>query len=283
MASTRVARTAVWDMMQFALNGIVFVLLGEQLPTILRGAASSVIETGHMNPWWLAVYALAISLGLTVLRFLWVWVSLRLTVFKVRYSGEKFIQPHWRLVLATSLAGVRGAITLAGVMTLPLAMPDGTPFPQRDVTILLATAVILLSLVLASIGLPRVLQGLEFPEESASRREEDRARRAAALAAIEAINRLPRDAAALPADADVQSQSIAHVIGLYQHRLENQRDEDGKGERTRQANAIERELRLAGLQAEREAIFDLARHGDISDQVSRKLVREIDLVESRYR
>ncbi|HWT72778.1 MAG TPA: Na+/H+ antiporter [Oxalicibacterium sp.] len=283
MASTRVARTAVWDMMQFALNGMVFVLLGEQLPTILRGAASSVMETGHMNPWWLAIYAFAISVGLTVLRFLWVWVSLRLTVFKARYRGEKFIQPHWRLVLATSLAGVRGAITLAGVMTLPLAMPDGAPFPQRDVTIFLATAVILLSLVMASIGLPRVLEGLEFPEESATRREEDRARHAAAQAAIEAINRLPRDVAALPADADMQSQSIAHVIGLYQHRLDNHRQEDGKGEQARQADAMERELRLTALQAEREAIFDLARRGDISDQVSRKLVREIDLVESRYR
>lgn len=283
MASTRVARTAVWDMMQFALNGMVFVLLGEQLPTILRGAASSVMETGHMNPWWLAIYAFAISVGLTVLRFLWVWVSLRLTVFKARYRGEKFIQPHWRLVLATSLAGVRGAITLAGVMTLPLAMPDGAPFPQRDVTIFLATAVILLSLVMASIGLPRVLEGLEFPEESAMRREEDRARHAAAQAAIEAINRLPRDVAALPADADMQSQSIAHVIGLYQHRLDNHRQEDGKGEQARQADAMERELRLTALQAEREAIFDLARRGDISDQVSRKLVREIDLVESRYR
>ncbi|HTH45366.1 MAG TPA: Na+/H+ antiporter [Oxalicibacterium sp.] len=283
MASTRVTRTAVWDMMQFALNGIVFVLLGEQLPTILRGAASSVMETGHMNPWWLAVYALAISIVLTVLRFLWVWVSLRLTVFKARYRGEKFMQPHWRLVLATSLAGVRGAITLAGVMTLPFAMSDGTPFPQRDVTIFLATAVILLSLVMASIGLPRVLQGLEFPEEPASRREEDRARHAAALAAIEAIQHLPRHAATPSVDTDMQSQSVAHVIGLYQHRLDHQRNKDGKGEQARQADAIERELRLTGLQAEREAIFDMARRGDISDQVSRKLVREIDLIESRYR
>jgi CPA1 family monovalent cation:H+ antiporter len=281
MASTRVMRTAVWDMMQFALNGMMFVLLGEQLPTILRGAARSVMETGHGNPWWLAVYALAISIGLTVLRFLWVWISLRLTVFKARYRGEKTVRPHWRLVLATSLAGVRGAITLAGVLTLPFAMPDGSPFPQRDVTIFLATAVLLLSLLMASIGLPRVLEGLEFPEESALYREEDRARRAAAAAAIEAINRMPRDAAS--AEADVYSQSVAHIIGLYQHRLEQQLCDDDRGELARQAASIERELRLIAMQAEREAIFDMARRGDISDQTSRKLVREIDLVESRYR
>ena len=280
-ASTRVTRTAVWDMMQFALNGMMFVLLGEQLPTILRGAASSVMQTGHGNPWWLAVYAFAISIGLTALRLLWVWVSLRLTVFNARYRGEGNVRPHWRLLLASSLAGVRGAITLAAVLTLPLAMPDGTPFPQRDVTIFLATAVILLSLLMASIGLPRVLQGLDFPEESALHREEDRARHAAALAAIEAI-RTARD---LPqsVEADVHSQAIAHVIGLYQHRLDYQQCDEDRSEQARLATAIERELRLAALQAEREAIFDMARRGEISDQTSRKLVREIDLVESRYR
>jgi Na+/H+ antiporter len=280
MASTRIMRTAVWDMMQFALNGMMFVLLGEQLPTILRGAASSVMEIGHLNPWWLAVYAFAISIGLMMLRFLWVWVSLRLTVFKARYRGEKAVRPHWRLVLATSLAGVRGAITLAGVLTLPLAMHDGTPFPQRDVTIFLATAVILLSLLMASIGLPRVLEGLQFPEDSAVHREEDKARRAAAAAAIDAINRVPRDNSA---EAEVYSQSIAHIIGLYQHRLDYQQCDEDRGEQARQAATIERELRLVAMQAEREAIFELARHGEISDQISRKLVREIDLVESRYR
>jgi CPA1 family monovalent cation:H+ antiporter len=283
MASTRVMRAAVCDMMQFTLNGMTFVLLGEQLPTILRGAARSVMETGHGNPWWLAGYALAISIAMTVLRFLWVWISLRLTVFKASYRGEKTARPQWRLVVATSLAGVRGAITLAGVLALPLAMPDGSAFPQRDVTIFLATAVILLSLLMASIGLPRVLEGLEFPEESALHREEDKARRAAAVAAIEAINRMPRDITPQSIETDVYSQSVAHIIGLYQHRLEQQQCDDDRGELARQAVAIERELRLVAMQAEREAIFEMARRGDISDQTSRKLVREIDLVESRYR
>ena len=83
-ATTRVQRAAVWNTVQFALNGIMFVLLGEQLPAMLRGAAASVGESGHGNPWWLAVYALAIDLGLALLRFLWVWVSLSLTLFKAR-------------------------------------------------------------------------------------------------------------------------------------------------------------------------------------------------------
>ncbi len=132
LASTRVQRAAVWDTLQFSLNGIMFVLLGEQLPGILRSAVATTQQSGHVNPWWLAVYALAINLALALLRLLWVWISLRWSLLKAGYRGEQVTKPNWRLVVATSLAGVRGAITLAGVLTLPLLMPDGTPFPARD-------------------------------------------------------------------------------------------------------------------------------------------------------
>jgi Na+/H+ antiporter len=283
LASTRVRRSAVWDTVQFALNGMMFVLLGEQLPSILQDAATSVMQTGHVNPWWLAVYALSISIGLAVLRFLWVWFSLRISIFKKQYRGEKFILPHWRLVLATSLAGVRGAITLAGVLTLPLLLPDGSPFPQRELTIFLATAVILLSLLMASIGLPRILRKLELPEQSSLHQEEDNARHAAAVAAIDAINKVQQDDASNAVDADIYSHSIAHVISLYQHRLENRTSDSAKSGQMRKIDELERDLRLTGLQAERTEIFNLARRGEISDQTARKLVREIDLLESRYR
>ncbi|MCJ0762417.1 Na+/H+ antiporter [Variovorax terrae] len=282
LATTRVQRTAVWNTVQFSLNGIMFVLLGEQLPSLLRGAAESVEQSGHLNPGWLAVYALAISLGLTLLRFVWVAVALRLTLFRARRRGEPLTRPHWRLILATSLAGVRGAITMAGVMTLPLAMPDGAPFPARDLAVFLATAVILLSLVMANLGLPRLLRGLKLPEEPAERQEEDRARREAATAAIAAIERAQRELLRDTAEADLHSQAAARVIALYQRRLDGGASSES-AEQLRKAERIESALRLAGLQAEREAVFHLARHARISDETSRKLVREIDLVESRYR
>jgi Na+/H+ antiporter len=160
MAATRIQRSAVWDTVQFALNGVMFVLLGEQLPTIMEGARVSLDQSGHLNPWWLVLYAFSISFGLMALRFIWVWTALRITLFKRTRRGEEVRKPHWRLLLATSLAGVRGAITLAGVMTLPLALPSGAPFPARDLTIFLASTVILISLVAASVGLPRLLRGM---------------------------------------------------------------------------------------------------------------------------
>ncbi len=283
LASTRLQRAAVWDTVQFSLNGIVFVLLGEQLPGILRNAIAAVEQSGHLNPWWLAVYALAINIGLALLRFIWVWVSLRVSLFTAQEPGKRAARPQWRLVLATSLAGVRGAITLAGVMTLPLVMRDGEPFPARDLVVFLATAVILLSLLVASIGLPRLLRGLEVPEEPAERLEEDRARHEAAIAAIAAIEQaqhaMPHDSG----DADIYTSAASRVIALYQFRIDSGASVEGEAGQLRKADEVERALRLAALQAERAQIFNLARQSHISDEISRKLVREIDLMESRYR
>jgi len=284
LAATRIQRTAVWDTVQFTLNGVMFVLLGEQLPDILRGASESLEQSGHINSWWLVLYAFAISLGLIALRFVWVWATLRVTLYRrSRKAGAgNGGRPHWRLLLATALAGARGAITLAGVLTLPLVLPNGDPFPARDLTILLASSVILISLLAASIGLPRLLGGMYFPEEPAERQQEDMARRQAASAAIAAIER----AELALADAhhpDVLPQAAARVIALYEYRLNVAWSaEDQNKEHFRKLDRAERELRLAAMEAERQEIFNLARHHHISDETARKLVREIDLVEARH-
>lgn len=282
LAATRVQRAAVWDMIQFALNGGMFVLLGEQLPDILQGARASIAQSGHLSAWWLLAYALAITLGLMLLRLFWVWTSLRLNLWLARRRGEATDRPRWRLLLATTLAGVRGAITLAGVLTLPFFMADGMPLPARELAVFLATAVILLSLVLASIGLPRLLRGMQLPEESAERLEEDRARQHAATQAIAAIGRAQQALQQQASDADIDVNAAARVIALYQRRLDRGAAGD-EAAQLRKAEQAERALRLAALQAEREAIFELARQARISDKTSRKLVRELDLAESVYR
>lgn len=285
MARTRLERTAVWNTIQFTLNGIMFVLLGEQLPGILQGAIATVHQSGHRNPWWLAVYAVALTAGLALLRFVWVWLSLHVHLLRRRHTGEPAGRPGWRLILATSLAGVRGAITLAGILTLPLLMPDGTPFPVRGLAVFLAAAVIVLSLVCASIGLPRLLKGLKLPREPAEQREQDRARVAAAEAAIESVRKEQQELQqhGSGAETDACADAASRVIAMYQRRIK-QNAPDGPGaEELQKADAVERRFRLAGLRGERTKILNLARGRGISDEISRKLVREIDLLESLYR
>jgi monovalent cation/hydrogen antiporter len=284
LATTRVRRNTVWDAIQFALNGIIFVLLGEQLPLIVAGAVQTVRVTGHENALWLLGYVLIIYCALAVLRFSWVWVSLRLTIYRVRYLGgpPRQIPTNWRLVAATSLAGVRGAITLAGVLTLPLVVDDYTPFPARDLAILLAMGVIIVSLVAASVGLPLVLKGLEMPAEPSHAAEEDRARVAASEAAIAEIERVEHSLAEGRKDADVYVAAASRLMDFYRSRLEIYGQGGEEATAARRGANIENRLRVAAIKAERNAIFRMLRRREISSATARKLVRELDLMEARY-
>jgi CPA1 family monovalent cation:H+ antiporter len=283
LATTRVRRNVVWDTVQFSLNGMMFVLLGEQLPDIMAGALRVAADSGNpLDVWKLAGTALAISLGLTALRFAWVWVSFALTRLAARLRGSPVPHANTRLVVATSLAGPRGAITLAGVMTLPLAMPGGAPFPGRHLAIFLAASVIVVSLLLASLALPRVLRSLDMEDERSHEAQEDMARHAAAAAAIAAIERAAHEHAE-DVDAEIQASAADHVTGIYQHRLGGGAAGGMDPARVRMADQTERALRLAALDAERDTILKLARQERISDESARKLLREIDLVDARYR
>ena len=281
MAVTRVRRGTVWDMIQFALSGIIFVLLGEQLPLIIEQAAISVRETGHQNPWWLLVYVLVITLSLGVLRFVWVWVSLQLTLLRYRnQAGARPVQ-GFRLVLATTLAGARGAITLAGILTLPVLLPDGTAFPARDLAICLAMGVIILSLVIASIGLPVVLRDLHMPEDDKSVREEAAARLAATQAAIAAIGLLQQQMTERGGDAEVNMAAASRVMESYRGRVELLgADEEGRT-RLNRLTATEAAIRLAAVRAERAAVIALTRKREIGTELSRSLMHELDMTETR--
>jgi CPA1 family monovalent cation:H+ antiporter len=282
MGVTRMRQNAVWDTIQFVANGIIFVLLGEQLPSILGPAAETVQLTGHHEPWWLLIYVLAIYIGLIALRFVWVWVSLSLTIFRARLHGGGTRGPDWRLVAATSLAGVRGAITLAAVLTLPIALPDGSPFPARELAIFLAMGVIIVSLIAASIGLPLLLRGLEMPDEPSYQAEEDRARVAAAEAAIAEVERVQHKLAAGRRDADVYIAAAARVTDFYRSRIETRSREGEAGKRVRESEGAERTMRMAAVKAERTAIFKMLRSQQIGSETAGRLVRELDLLEARY-
>ncbi|MET0519941.1 MAG: Na+/H+ antiporter, partial [Burkholderiaceae bacterium] len=270
--SVRVQRAAIWDMVQFSFNGIMFVLLGEQLPGIWEAALHSMPASGRSSPWWLLGYALALSAGLILLRFAWVWVSLRWTVLLLRLRGGRYVEPPWQVLLAAALAGVRGAITLAGVLTLPLALPDGSPLPSRHLVIFLAASVILISLLVATLALPRLLHGLELADELRERRQEALARRESARAALEVIETLRRQRASAAEKAGASldplfNEAATRVGQLYQRQLHHAEEESNGGgdevqptELHRLEDAL-RELRLAGLGAERSELFRLARMG----------------------
>lgn len=282
MASTRIRRNVVWDTVQFAANGVIFVLLGEQLPNLSQSAIEAVGESGHSNEGWLILYVLAIVIALAVLRFTWVWVSVTFTMLRRQARGKQVQKTHWRIIAAMSVAGVRGAITLAGILTLPMAMPDGAPFPDRELAIFLAAGVIIISLIAASALLPPLMKGLILPPEPSHEAEEDMARITAARAAIKAVEEAHHTMAEGRTDADLYTALATRVMDDYRKIIDGTLKTGQEKEQIRRSEVIERKLHLVALKAERDELFRLVRKRKIEDDVMRKLVREIDLLEARY-
>ena len=288
LAPTRIRRTAVWDTVQLAANGAIFVLLGEQLPDILKSAAGIVNAGAHHAFWALPLYVLAITAALVALRFAWVYLTMRLVLLRARFNGEKPVGLTWHLVASTALAGVKGAITLAGVLTLPFVMPDGKPFPARDLAVFLAMGVILLSLLLATLLLPGLLKRLRLPAEPARDAEEDRARAVAGEAAKDAIealkDRLLARATKKEAGTDdsLYAEAADRAMERYSRRAEFIGGSEEARARSREVLRVERRLRLAGLRAERDALYHMRRQARLEDGMLRRMVREVDLLEARY-
>ncbi len=279
-AATRLQRTAVWDTVQLATNGAIFVLLGQQLPALLAATPSTVLITGHSDPWWLAGAAGLIVLALGALWFAWVGLSFWLGAVAARRRGEDTPLRGWRVVLVASLAGVRGAVTLAGVLTLPLVLPDGGAFPARDLAILLAAGVIVLSLAVATLLLPPLLRGLVWPAAPGRSQIEHATRRAAAEAALQALEQARRQRNSGSATDPHYAGAEARLLAMYRQRIARN---SAAGPVLRlEEQAIERELGLLGLRAERAAAQRYGRLHGLDELALRRIVRELDFQEARH-
>lgn len=280
---TRMRRTATWDTVQFTLNGAIFVLLGEQLPDIFNGALEVVTQTGHTSAWWLLIYAVVIFFVLVVFRFSWVFISVNITSL---VKNKRFItlsQHNLRDVILVSVGGVRGTITLAGVLTLPLLLPSGAAFPGRDLAIFLAAAVIIISLIAASVCLPLLLKNaqphnhLQSPLMQQKKLAITAARQSGKKHLTELLEQLATTNTALSADYFV---GLKQRLWLeFENTFDSYRDPDNVQHLQYE---IEREIRLAIINTARQTIYHLAREQKISDEVAREMVTLLDLDEIRF-
>lgn len=268
LAATRVQRRAVWDTVQLTLNGVIFVLLGAQLPAAVDNLPAVAAAVGVGSSWTLPRDVVAITFGLTFLRFCWVGVSMSLVLFK---SSRRL--PSLRVVLVAAFAGVRGAVTLAGILSLPLVLPDGAPFPARSLVITLAMGVILLSLLVASVALPWLTRGLVFAPPAPKSAEEGEARTAAIEAAIHALEDASRAIASDAPDRDARRNAATELIDAYRRRTAEGSDEVA-GTAT-----LMRELKLLALKAERDELYRRRMARELSDEAHLRLLRAVDLAE----
>ncbi|WP_244847659.1 Na+/H+ antiporter [Caballeronia sp. SL2Y3] len=280
-SAVRVRMTSTWTMIEFVFNGMVFILLGLQLPHIIGRALIEAHQDGNAQVGLLIGYVIATVLALYALRFAWVyclrWVASR-SAAKV---GIESAAPGLRTLALTTIGGVRGAVTLAGVLSLPVTLDNGAALAGRDLAIFIASAVILASLLIAVVGLPVVLRGAKR-ERNPHAAEERLARRRAAQAAIRAIDEThalltdDMDEAASARCAD----STARVMDTYRLRLESLGDEEAPRVAARRSEIVETRLRMAALRAERAELLRLRTDQAINDETLNKLMREIDLSET---
>ncbi|RUU99647.1 Na+/H+ antiporter [Mesorhizobium sp. M6A.T.Cr.TU.017.01.1.1] len=277
--SARMQTISLWTTLSFVFNGALFILLGLQLPDIIRHVPPE-LSSRH----WLIepiLTVLILTLCLIALRFLWIWIGDIAARLAARFGKRKAETFGLRVRLAGSVAGVRGAITLAGILSLPLAMPDGSPFPARDVVIFLAAGVIICSLVIASLALPKIARGLVEPGEHPGAAEERLARVGAAKAAIARIESI---AGAQDGDeGEVPGARLAaadSIVAGYRRRIAASDEADEARTEAREAGRLELEMRLAGIEAERAAVRAMFRSREINDHTMQALLTEITLTEA---
>ena len=280
LPATRMKSSAVWNMLQTTLNGMIFLMLGEQLPRMLQTLPDVALQAGVSSPWYLLMYAVVITLALGAMRFCWVWLSMTLTVFRQKRRGKvTLIRPRFSVMAVMALAGVKGSITLAGILTLPVALADGSPFPGRELLIFLSMAVILLSLIVAAIGLPYMTRFLadDLPHDAGS------GNIGAALteAAINRLNELLSQSLDDPQQEAIRADAGNMLLEAYQRRLHyNDSDDDSDvGKELAQRARLERSMQREAIVAQRNELFRLRRARNISDTTFQQALREIDLKE----
>jgi len=283
----RMQSQATWSIIEAAFNGAIFLLLGLQLPSIIGVTLQA--AGAH---WWLPIiYVCAISVGLLLLRWIWLTLGVRGSLWRAHREGKMVERPSRLLALVTTLAGIRGAVTLAGALSIPLLMNNGEPFPARNQLIFLATGTILLTLLIGSIGLPLVLRRLPHSGEPKSTAEERQARLAACKAAIASLVLDKQELqSADPQWAAQYQESVGLLTQEYRRRMDMLEPHAADSPETsiespelvrqrRERYVIELELRLSALRVERNTLYAERQAQRINDESLRDLVAELDMTE----
>ena len=267
--TTRLQLVAVWEIVQFLLNAVLFVLVGLQLPGVLDDMDQ--YGTGE-----LALYAALVSVTVIVARLAWTfalsWIIRRLDP-RVRARQPK---ANWRLTLVGAWCSMRGAVALAAALAIPLTVEGGAAFPDRNLLIFLTYAVILATLVLQGLTLAPLIRWLGIEDDGLDDREELGARMHAAAAAIARVKEL--------AEEDwVNDDTAQRLRGLYdfrRRRFEELKHGNGDGSIHERSASYQRLLHEV-IAAERIALLDLRNQGRITDEVMRRVERDLDLEEAR--
>jgi monovalent cation/hydrogen antiporter len=266
----RIQIYSVWQSLTFVLNGVVFVLIGLQLPYVRE-------EIRDYSLRELVIYGALFSAIVILLRLIWIFPGTYVAnVIRRRLLGQREPLPPARQIFVVGWTGMRGVIALAAALALPETLADGTPFPQRNLIVFLTFCVILVTLVLQGLTLPTLIRRLGLAGAVGAHCEEDEARRIvleSVVAQIESKREMDR-----PEFAGIYDDLSQH----YRERLDSvtgASDQESGAVGERYARYLDLSLEL--IQVERQTAVRLRNEGRINDEVLRQLEHELDLTEVR--
>jgi len=262
-ASTRLLGFSFWEVLVYLANAVLFILVGLQLHPILGGLGGTAVAV-------LVGQAVLVSAVVIVVRLAWVFSVPYLIRLLDRRSSQRARRVGARERLVLGWSGMRGAVSLAAALALPL------DFPMRNLILFLTFAVILATLVVQGLTLPTLIRRLRIPDDGAEQREELRARLAATHAALDRLDEL--------ALADwTRDDTVERLHGMFEFRRRRLKEragiweDDGAEDRSLAYQRLLREL----LVAQRQAIVGLRNQGQISNDVMHRIERELDLEDTR--
>ena len=264
----------VWEMIVFLLNGLVFILIGLQLPEVLQLISSKAMPTSH-----LVGYAILISALVIVVRFIWVFAATYVPRWLSKSLCERDPPPSWREVTIVAWTGMRGVVSLAAALALPSMVLNATMAGGDlavDLIIFFTFAVILVTLVLQGLTLPLLIRALKVVDGGETEREEREARLKANLAAMARLMELEQK-------KKFGTDLLQHLRAEYEDRVRQLEtiDEHEAHPANRLFSTEYQDLQHDALQVERRTILQLRNERVINDHALRRIQRDLDLAEAR--
>jgi monovalent cation/hydrogen antiporter len=270
-AATRLQGIFFWDFLIYLVEGMVFLITGLQARRMLAGVGSYSLSD-------LTKSAVLVSAVVIVARFVWTYPATYIPRWLSPSLRRKDPSPPWQWPFVLSFTGVRGIVSLAAALAIPLQVANGEPFPERDLILFLTFFVILVTLVGQGLTLPAVIRALGLAnagrrEHHTDATEEIEARRQAVGAATARLKELAALRALPPAVVSPLLAGLSDRLNNLEHRIDGH---DGQRKLVELYDDIE--LTLIGV--ERQAVNDLYRDGKLKDEARRRIERELDLREA---
>jgi CPA1 family monovalent cation:H+ antiporter len=264
--STRLQLVGFWETFVFVANALLFLLVGLQL----HGIAAGIVQ--HYSWQSIVLYTIVVNVVIIVVRFGWILVTEYLPLIG---GSSEHPDGDWKHAVIASWSGLRGAVSLAAALALPIGVASGAPFPHRDLIIFLTFTVILVTLVGGGLSLPAVITALHVADEGDEEAEDvRRAIAGIAKAALERIGSLERE-------GRIDAAHAADLRRRYEHEkhLTHSPAAAGVPEEERRRWHAEREV----IAAQRRALIDLRQRGEIDNVVLRRVLTSLDLAERRLK